>query len=286
MSKSLSSLVRGRVAVLSTGLLCVLGASAARGSLVPASLPVGPITFENATDYADNFREYYDNGDRLGQTTNGAANDYLAQTAGTSNDNGIAVYDTTAADGTTTQHVFSSPFQVQFDARAAQATSSVGVFLMDPTNEGNNILALLNIDANVTSDRIRFFRDAPLASNKTGPGTQVNITSSSGGTVTGGNQFDGESGVNVNQFGAFVLTYSLSGADATVSLMFGNISATAVYTGQGIATPEIALRMFDVNTTAGTTDVDNFSVVPEPGAAGVIALMAMGGLARRRRRRS
>jgi hypothetical protein len=256
-----------------TALLVGASATAARAAVITTSVPVGPITFDTPADYTNNFREFYDNGAKLNQSGG-----VLAQTAGANTDNGIAIYDQTPADATDV-NVFASPFRVTFTGRAAVAASSIGVILIDPADNNNNVIALFNFDVGgvTTADTIRFFKDGPINTTQTSVGTQV------GATVTGDAGVDGNS-----TFTNFTLDYSVSGTTPTLKLTVGSLSATSAFSaGDAIASPQLAFRLFDATNAAGSTDIDNVTVtaVPEPASAGLVALAGLPALFRRGRRR-
>ncbi len=246
------------------------------------------VDFETAGDLTNNFRQ--STGDaNVAQTADAAGNDYVTvNNQQTANAGKSFLYDTTPADATSgTASTFSStnPITVSYAFQAGTtgtSTNSFGVYIIDPTNETtNSLLALLNVDASATNERIRFFKDG-------------NWSTSSAGTQVGSNNDSSSSIVAVGDpFKTLTLTYSVSGTTPTLTLAVGSFSATSAFSaGDAITNPEFALRIYDAQTSDGssitqhttTANFDNFQVVPEPASLGMLG--AGLGLALMRRRRA
>lgn len=238
----------------------------------PAAAAV--LTFETPGEYDANFREIHA-GPETSQTNNGAANDFVVKTQDPSTNTAtVAVFDTTPADDVVKSQ-FASPVTVTFDARVANASSSVGIYIVNPANDDQGLLALFNVDDSGAGgqDRIRFWTGAN--PDTSGAGSTVDTLSGNAGVTAGSGAFFPMS-----------LTYSVSGSTPTMTLSAGSLSRTFTFAADtAIDNPEIALRLFDTSA-AGTVDVDNFDIVPEPSGAAVVGLCAaFGVLARRRRNR-
>ena len=252
-------------------------------SLLTVQADIGPIDFETAGDLVNNFRLPY-NGYLTSQTSlGGSFNNYIVHSNSPFNSNGatIGIYDLTPADGAATQNLFAGDLTVEFDISAGQAASSFGVLFIDPANQNNNLLALLNLDNNLaTNETVRFFRDGGLPSAGTIAGAAVN----------------GDGGLTVSPdsapvWGHVVVGYTADNGSGVPQLTFtmGSFSATSLFSSEHAlpSTVEVGFRIFDLNASAGNARLDNFqvTVVPEPGSA---ALMGMGLgawlLARRQRR--
>ena len=251
------------VIAAATGLYCV----------VPASGAI--LDFETPGQYDANFREVFTGGE-MGQTSNGVANDFVTKLfpSGTANAT-VAILDSTPADGTV-KTTFTGGFTVTFDFRAGDASSSIGIYAVDPTNETSGFLALFNIDDSGAtppgSDRIRIFSGS-------------NPTTSAAGTAAA--TFTGTAGIDAGSaFTPVTVTYSVVGTTPTMSMNVGTLFGSQTFApGTAIASPEIALRVFDATSgNANSTDVDNFNAVPEPGSAGLLGMGAIALLARRKSR--
>ena len=228
------------------------------------------LDFETAGQFTGNFRKAFGpgNGTQTGPT---AGNDYVSL-PGTSNF--TSIYDTTPADATE-KTVFAvaagSPVSVTTDVRFTSATSSFGVYFVDPTNEASAYLALLNFDQTSSSELVRFASNGNPTTG--GAGTLVNGTPAPGDVVASG------------QFATATFTYAIDAANHPVlSVTVGSVTSSTTF--DTITSPltsvELAVRVSTQST--GQNGFDNFSAptpVPEPTALGVLGL---GGLLMRRRR--
>jgi hypothetical protein len=247
----------------------VVGAAVLASGTVAHAVTV--LDFETAGQFTGNFRKVSGPGNGA-QTGPAAGNDYV-NLAGTSNF--TSIYDTTPADAAE-QTVFSvaqgSPVSVTTDVRFTSATSSFGVYFVDPTNEANAYLALLNFDQTSSSELVRFASNGVPTTG--GAGTLVTGTPSPGDVVASG------------QFATATFTYAIDAANHPVlSVTVG--SATSSTTFDTITSPlttvELAIR--DSAQGTGQNGFDNIAFptpVPEPTALGMLGL---GGLLLRRHRR-
>ncbi len=245
-------------------------------ALTRTSLAVGPIDFETAGDLANNFRLNTNtvNSSRLSQIGPSAGNDYIAHNNSPTDSSSttVGIYDTSPGDVNATQSLFTGPFSVEFDISGAQATSSFGVLLINPDENGfrtDNLLALFNLDVTGTTDRMRFFRDGNSPFNNGSAGTLV-------GAATDGNAGIDASPDSAPFWGHLKLDYSVIAGVPQMTLTVGNLSATSTYltTDALPSSVEVAFRVFDVNGTDGTAKIDNFQIssVPEPTSAALIGL--------------
>lgn len=255
-------------------------------NVASAAIVAGPFDFETTGQYTGNFLGVSDAG-QISQTT-GLANNYV-QYANVAAQNGAFYYGTSA--NTSLEPTFSGAFTVQFDVSAVTANSAFGVYLVNPANTGNSLLAYFNLDTSGTSDMIRFFMNGDPANATSTAGTKLTTgITGTGGTLSSGS-FTGNSGLNVSNdkdtqtpgtpvFGTMDVTYTpgISPNTTTLSLSLGSLSATAVIPdSEEIINPEIAIRMVDAgNNVPGTAKMDNFeiiSAVPEPST---LALFGIG----------
>lgn len=260
------------------------------GMIATNAQAVGPIDFETAGDLANNFRLNTNvlAVARLSQTGPGAGNDYIQHnnTPFASGGGTIGIYDTTPGDIDATQNTFAGPFSVEFDISGVQASSSFGVFLINPAENAptrnDNLLALFNLDSTGTTDLIRFFRDGNTPFNDANAGTQVNSVS-------------GSSGLNVSSdlspvWEHFKLDYSVLLGVPQLTLTVGSLSATSTYSAAHAlpANVEVAFRIFDSSATEGTAKIDNFQITlaPEPGSGVLLGIGAMVFLNRIRRQKA
>ena len=231
-----------------------------------AEVIVGPFNFETGSaatnQYTSNFREtafgaYLTPMDpSVAATNHYVVHDNLGAIGGT-----IAVYDPTP--GTVDAETgFSGAFSVQFDVSAAQASSSFGIYFFDTTVTANNLLALVNLDANGTQETVRVFQDRALTDPT--PGSQI------------GSTFTASSDLNISPdatpvFGTLQLTYTpVVGGGATVGVTLGTLSTSFnIAAADTIVNPGIALRINDISSSAGTAKIDNFQVstIPETGVS-------------------
>jgi hypothetical protein len=196
---------------------------------------------KTAGQYAANFRKIAGPGNPA-QTGPTVDNDYV-RLSGTSNF--TFVIDTTPADANE-KTVFTvsqgNPVTFSADLRFSTATSSFGVYFVDPANEANGYLALLNIDQTGTNELIRF------ASNG------IPNTGGAGTLVTGGT---GDA-MALNQFANAFFTYDIDANNHPVlSVSFGSLTGSVTF--DTITTPltsvELAIR--DSSQNIGNDDFDN-----------------------------
>lgn len=242
------------------------------------------LDFETTGQFSDNFRGVALPGGTAAQTSNGAANDFVRHDRTTGTNAGVAyLYDTTPGDTTpATQSVFStgSPVTVSFDLFAAPSGSSFGVYFADPSNPGNNVLALFT--ANTGNDSFAFFRDGTISSGSLTAGTQIGTTTTVATTI--------EAGTTFTTGGGFSVTLSFVGATPTLSLTAGGQTVSKSFSAGDVdwTNTVVILRLFDNNASVGSgVGVDNFTIsaIPEPAhAATVLALGAVCFAAVRRRR--
>lgn len=260
---------------------------------IPAaySATVTNITFDNASDLANNFRQTQAAGTANGLVTGG----YVDIAAAGSPTAYVAVYDTTPGNAADPAVTFDGAFTVTLSVSAAEANSSFGIYLYE-SGTSNNLLMIFNLDSSIVSagnELIRFWRDAA----NVGAGDVGTIYGA--GAVTGTNgAFDAtSSGYHTNAtvrgdatvdttspYTFYNLTLDYDPTGRTMKATVGNFSSTlAIPVGDVIVNPSIALRINDTSTGAGSAKFDNFSVIPEPSSS-LLLLGGAGMLAIRRRR--
>jgi len=244
---------------------------------------VANVDFETSTDVANHFRAMSANNAAFGQTSNGAANDYMTVTSSGASGLRSFIYDTTPASSAV-QNTFSGTATIEGDIDTTGSSTSFGVYILNPSAEStaNQFLALFNWDNSGTSDLLRFFKTS-----------SVSTGSASGQQYTSGNV---NAGVNVtDSFAHYSLTYKADTTDSTqavLNLTVGSFSTGDVLMGTGtyFSTYEVGLR-FSPNTSGQSVYLDNFTItqVPEPSTLGMIlgggALLAWLRLASTRQRR-
>jgi hypothetical protein len=250
---------------------------------VGTSARAATLDFETAGQFSNNFRKISGPGTGT-QTGPTAGNDYVSLTAPS---NFVAVYDTTPADGTV-KNVFSvapgSPVSLTADLTftgSSSPSSSFGVYFVDPTNEGNGYLALLNYDSTGagTSELVRL---------ATGVNPQTN---GAAGLVAGSPSLGNVITSGVPATATF--TYAIDASNHPVlSVTVGSVTSSATF--DTITSPLTSVELAIRNSAQGTTgsgfenDFDNVvlpdAAVPEPTSLAAIGL-GVGGLVSRRRRR-
>lgn len=258
------------------GIALLLGQSGLQAGVV-----AGPFDFETAGQYANNFYAV-SAATETGQST-GLANNYV-QLNDIAGQNGAFYYGTSANTGS--EPTFSGAFTVQFDVSAVTVGSAFGVYLVNPANTANSLLAYFNLDYSGTSDEIRFFMNGDPANATSTAGTKITSGITGIGGALSSGTYSGNSGLNVSGdnytsgtpvWGTMDVTYTpgTSPNTTTLSLALGSLSATAVIPdSEEIINPEIAVRLVDAgNNVPGTAKIDNFEItsVPEPS---VFALMS------------
>jgi hypothetical protein len=231
------------------------------------------LDFETAGQFTNNFRKLSGPGNGT-QTGPSAGNDFVSLPGTT---NFTSVYDTTPADATE-KTVFSvaqgSPVSFTADVRFSTATSSFGVYFVDPTNEANAYLALLNMDQTSPSELVRLSTVGAIPTTGAA-GTLVNGSPSLGDVVQSG------------QFATATFTYAIDANNHPVlSVTVGSVTSSATFDTitSPLTTVELAVR--DSTQNVGQNDFDNVTLptpVPEPAGLAMLALGAPA-LARRRRR--
>jgi hypothetical protein len=236
------------------------------------------LDFETAGQYANNFRKISGPGTGA-QTGPAAGNDYVSLAAPS---NFVAVYDTTPADATV-QNVFAvaqgSPVTISTDVTFNSATSSFGVYFVNPADESKGYLALLNFNQSSSNELIRFAADASPSTN--GAGSLTNGTPTPADIVTGSTPTNVTFGYAIDSSNHPVLSVTVG--SFTSSATFSSITSP-------LASVELALRD-SAQGTAGSgfeNDFDNVvlpdAAVPEPTSLAVIGLGVSGLVSRRRRR--
>jgi hypothetical protein len=271
-------------------------------ALLAASLPsamgqlAGPLDFETGTQLSGNFRATV-NGSTASQASDGA-NGFISVNGGTGTTPWIGIYDTTPGDSTDVSQTFGGPIKVHFDISAANSNASFGIFLFDDANRnGNNILALLNVDTTVGgtgTEQIRFWKDTSITTSAvSNPYSTSQFTGTNGsanaGTSSWISDVTASSAMSIDTdapFTFYSLDFIYDPSAMTLTVATAAFSATlAIPAADIINNPGVALRINDsaVNDP-NTQKVDNFLVaVPEPGSAAVVALASLA-LAMTRRR--
>ena len=260
---------------------------------IPAaySATVTNITFDNASDLANNFRQTQAAGTSNATVTNG----YVDVAAAGSVTAYVGVYDTTPGNPSDAAVTFDGAFTVSLSVSAAEANTSFGIYLYE-SGTSNNLLMIFNLDSsigNVGNELFRFWKDA----TSVGTGDTGTIYGSSAVTGTNGT-FDGTSNGyysnaavrgdaavdGTSPYTFYNLTLDYDPTARTMKGTVGNFSSTlSIPVGDVIVNPSIALRVNDASTGAGSAKFDNFSVIPEPSSS-LLLLGGAGMLAIRRRR--
>jgi len=255
-------------------------------NFTPALLLLTPLAqgalitdFNLGTEFGALFRQTYNETNTTTVTANGAVKATSGDDAGggTGGSAEVFIYDTTPENGTV-KSTFSGPLSVSFDIRAAQAGSSLGIYLINPASESSatQYLALFNMDDGAV-DRVRLFNAASV--------TSVNV-----GSVVAGSNITGNAGVNAGtgNFAKATLTYT-QGANNSAVLQYtvGSLTTGEISLGDNTWRPEVEIgfRIYDSSTAAGGMEIDNFDVtlIPEPSAS-VLGMVGLAGVLVRRRR--
>lgn len=235
------------------------------------------INFNGGTEFADNFR---DTSFRpfVGHTTQ--ANGYVSAdhtvTEAALHYQDTVIYDTTPADSVQ-QNLFSGDVSIFLDVRAAQAGSSIGFTIINPSETGGQQTFFFNWDTDSGPNEL--FR-VTTDTNLTEPGINTTVYSqqSDSGLLAGSGLFT---------------TISLRYWEGSPGVAFMNFTAGSfnsgdVSLGAGSYLPsfQIGIRAYDgVDGSAvgqiGGVDYDNFRVIPEPGSAILLAVSALGVMRRR-----
>jgi len=188
------------------------------------------------------------------------------------------IYDTTP-ESSAVQNLFSGAVTISMDVRAAQAGSSAGFFIVNPSETGSQQLAFFNWDnAGGTDERIRISNDTTL--------TQASIN-----TTVFDQTADGGTSAGSGLFTTITLQYwEGSPGEAFMNFTAGSFSSGNVSLGPGSFLPQyqIAIRVYDGIDGSGPgetggVEFDNFRVVPEPSVVLVAAASSLTFFARRRR---
>lgn len=200
------------------------------------------------------------------------------------------IYDTTPADGTTTQNTFTvsgeNPFSFSMDFVMGKTGSSLGVYIVDPSDETKGYLALYNITSSSSNanDQLRFT-------------WSCNPSTAAGANYSGlsGNQLSNVSGLAPGDPGTLVFTYGIGDDDKGYMKLDvyktgdPSLVATCTYaqtTGTPLTTFEIALRLTNGSGAGDSLLLKNITgpfPIPEPAtAAAVLAASALACLALRR----
>lgn len=237
-------------------------------SLHAETVSLAYVDFETAGQVTGNFRVANTNFATFGQTSNGAANDFMT-VSGTAS--ATVVYDANgAAAGVSTFNVSQShPLTVSADVSFPANTTSFGIYIINNADPTQAYLALFNLDSG--NDRIRFSSNA--TPNNSGAG------SLSTGTVP-------DAGFTFGTLTNISLTYSINASNNPVLTMTaGSQSNSIAFTA--INTPFTDVQVgFRITSNAGTVGIDNLSIstIPEPSTFAVVAgVVAVGAVATRRR---
>lgn len=257
------------------------------GLVVPACAGAAVLDFETPGQLTGNFRMLSNAGTsgntglyQLAQSANGTANDYLtAYYASTGGGAASFVYDTTPAESavkTTFNVPVGSTLTVTMGAVFHKPGSSLGVYFINPANEGAGYLALFNADASGSNDNFRFANGA--APNTAGAGAlSANNYQATSVAVLGAADY--------STFSNVTATYSvLTSNSYRMTLRAGStLVSSATYTGTPLTNVGVGLRVYSEQAYLA---VDNFSAaVPEPAAVSVLGIAGLAALRRKRDRR-
>jgi hypothetical protein len=247
-----------------------------------AEVVLESLDFETALDFTNNFR-FTSNpvASTQTQTSNGAANDYVATLSAAGSVNArTAIFDK-GVQGIANQNLFAPTvptlgIKVTADIRAASAGSSFGVFIVNPVEGTANThpLALFSWDTSGLNDRLRLFSVAQISGNGVGTAVLDNGLSNSGLAV------------GDTAFAPMSLIYKQSISDPTAAIFnftVGSITTGDISLGANTYLPsfEIGFRTTDGNSVSispsvtNTTDFDNLQIidlVPEPSTYALCAI--------------
>lgn len=256
---------------------------------IVATSHAATITFDSASDVIDHFRLLEKDGSPGGtfghQIISG--NGVLRAMGHSSGGRITIMYDTTPSNVAPVTS-FTPGLTVEFDVRMPTASRSVGVYLLDANNPNENTayLALFNVDVSGINDRIRFSPNAnpKSADLAVAPNTNIgNLGSAPGSDVTGTAGY----GASSTSFVHVKVGYTRNILnEPMLQMTVGSLSASHTYTGLvGFENVSVAFRMSPLNASSGNNflDIDNLTIVPEPGGA-LSALVLVGGLFIRRYR--
>lgn len=253
-------------------------------SIIGAALFLGASTvaqaitfdFETPGQFTANFRNLA--GTTAAQSSNGAANDFISHSTGTGRS---YVFDTTPASAAV-KDTFTvggaTRMELSADVRMTAAGSSFGFHIINPANEAQAYLALLNVDVGGPNEQFRFSSGADPTT--VGAGTLVN----------GSFANNADAGISVGNFFNVKLLYSVNALNQPVfALTAGNVTSTHTFAVAAFPSFEVGIRSFTAGSlTSAVNEIDNISInlitIPEPGTVGLMGL-AMSGLLSVRRRR-
>jgi hypothetical protein len=207
-------------------------------------------------------------GGTIGQTSNGASNDYMTSVGGSAS--ASLVYDANGAGAGISNFAVSqsSSLTVSLDL-ACTTNNSLGIYIINAANETQGYLAILNVNSSGANDQLRFANNA--VPTTAGAGTLVN------GSFA--NNADLGYAPQASPFSSFknlTLNYSINGSSNPVLTFYNGATllSTLTLSGTAFTDVEVGLRF---NSNFGTIGADNFSItatsVPEPSS---FALMAAG----------
>ncbi len=154
----------------------------------------------------------------------------------------------------------------------ATSGSSVGFYLIDPTNTSKTLLVLFNSNLSGTTDAIRFFIDAQLDSSSVG--TQLTDASQT------------SSQANIAPLAGKALTVIFDGTTLTATI--GTLSFTyQVDAAHQFSSVGVALRLADQDYSTGNghmENYDNFTITTVPEAAS-LSLLGLGSVVLMSRKR-
>lgn len=234
------------------------------------------LDFQAAGQYAANFRTLEQ---EAGVTLTQNAGGFIRATSVSTVSRISTVYDTTPGDGAATKTSFGLNTRVELDARLADTTRSLGIYLIDAaTPENTAYLALFNVDTSGSTDQIRFSATAnPTSASNNAAGLETS------GSLTGNAGYN----ASTSTFVHMKLDYTADlNNHPVLTFTVGDFSRTITYSSlTAYSQVEVGLRFSPQTSGNRTIDVDNFSVgaIPEPASLSLMALGAVGLITRRRR---